>query len=194
MKPCGLISGDAVYKSAMIPKMLNQADSVGVKVEIQQPRSSVSEKECGVWRNQVNEVLNSTSSTQNMSMFTQTFKNNYQFMDKDFKRLGMDPNLNVYVKEVCSMMGRKEPKFDKRSMAYKTLTSSNTMFRKIAFMRMKIEAGRKLQGTKKTEKGGTREENIVPMFFKVLDKASQDICLVTAHLHGISLRKVGAKS
>ena len=55
---------------------------------------------------------------------------------------------------------------------------------------MKIEAGRKLQETKKTEKGDTIEENIIPTFFKVLDKASQDLCQVTAHLHGLSLRKV----
>ena len=60
-------------------------------------------------------------------MVTQTIKNNYQFMDKDCKRLGMDPNVDVYVKELCSMMGRKVPKFDKQPMAYKTLTSTNSV-------------------------------------------------------------------
>ena len=57
----------------------------------------------------------------------------------------MDPNVDVYVKEVSSMMGRKEPKFDKQSMAYKTLTTTNTMFRIISFMRVTIEAGKSLR-------------------------------------------------
>ena len=84
-------------------------------------------------------------------MVTQTIKNNYQFMDKDFKRLGMDPNVDVYVKEVSSMMGRKEPKFDKQSMAYKTLTTTNTMFRIISFLRVTMEAGKKLKEAEKEE-------------------------------------------
>ena len=185
-----VMADDALYKTAMVPKMLNQADSAGVKTEIRQPRIPISEKESGAWRKQVNEVLTSSASAQNLSMVPQIIKNNYQFVDKDFKRLGMDPNVDVYVKEVSSMMGRKEPKFDKQSMAYKTLTTTNTMFRIISFMRVTIEAGKKLKETEKEEIGGSNEEDVIPMFFKVLDKASEDLRLVTARLHGLSLRKV----
>ena len=35
----------------------------------------------------------------------------------------MDQSIDVYVKEVCSMMGRRKSKLDKQSMAYKTLKS-----------------------------------------------------------------------
>ena len=52
----------------------------------------------------------------------------------------MDSNVDVYVKEVSYMMGRKETKFDQHSMAYKTLTSTKNMFRIIAFMSMALEA------------------------------------------------------
>ena len=183
-----VMSDDSVYKSAMVPKMVNQADSAGVKADIRQPRIPVSEQECAAWRKQVNEVLTSSSSTPNLSLVSQTIKNNYQFVDKDFKRLGMDPNVDVYVKEVSSMMGRKEPKFDKHSMAYKTLSSTKTMFRIITFMRMALEAGRKLQESEQPAEG--TEDSILPMVFKVMDKASEDLRMVTARLHGLSLRKV----
>ena len=173
----------------MVPKMVNQADSAGVKADIRQPRIPVSEQECAAWRKQVNEVLTSSSSTPNLSLVSQTIKNNYQFVDKDFKRLGMDPNVDVYVKEVSSMMGRKEPKFDKHSMAYKTLSSTKTMFRIITFMRMALEAGRKLQEPEQSTEGGIWN-SILPMVFKVMDKASEDLRMVTARLHGLSLRKV----
>ena len=183
-----VLTDDAVYKTTMVPKMINQADSSGVKADIRQPRIPVSEKECGAWRKQVNEVLTSSSSTQNLSLVTQAIKNGYQFIDSDFKRLGMDPNVDVYVKEVCSMMGKKEPKFDKQSMAYKTLSSTNTMFRIITFIRTALEAGKNLHATETSDSGA--EGSILPMFFKVIDKASEDLRLVTARLHGLSLRKV----
>ena len=185
-----IMADESVYKTTMVPKMVNQADSAGVKSEIRQPRIPVSEKECGAWRKQVNEVLTSSSSTQNLSLITQSIKNNYQFIDKDFKRVGMDPGVDVYVKEVCSMMGRKEPKFDKQSMAYKTLVSTNTMFRIITFMRVAIESGSKLYGVDASDDKMAEGESILPMYFKVLDKASEDLRLVTARLHGLSLRKV----
>ena len=101
-----VMADDELYKTAMVPKMLNQADSAGVKAEIRQPRIPISEKESGAWRKQVNEVLTSSALAQNLSMVTQIIKNNYQFVDKDFERLGMDPNVDVYVKEVSSMMSQ----------------------------------------------------------------------------------------
>ena len=181
-----VLTDDSLYKTTMVPKMVNQADSSGVKADIRQPRVPVSEVECSAWRKQVNEVLTSSSSTQNLSLVTQAIKNGYQFVDKDFKRLGMDPNVDVYVKEVCSMMGKKEPKFDKQSMAYKTLSSTNTMFRIITFIRMALETGKNLHESSV----GSDDGSILPMFFKVMEKASEDLRLVTARLHGLSLRKV----
>ena len=173
-------------QTTMVPKMVNQADSSGVKAEIRQPRVPVSEVECSAWRKQVSEVLTSSSSTQNLSLVTQAIKNGYQFVDNDFKRLGLDPNVDVYVKEVCSMMGKKEAKFDKQSMAYKSLSSTNTMFRIITFIRMALETGKNLHESSVSSDDGS----ILPMFFKVMEKASEDLRLVTARLHGLSLRKV----
>ena len=73
-----VMADDALYKTAMVPKMLNQADSAGVKAEIRQSRIPISEKESGAWRKQVNEVLTSSASAQNLSMVPQTIMNQEQ--------------------------------------------------------------------------------------------------------------------
>ena len=57
-------------------------------------------------------------------------------------------------------------------------------------MRMAIESERKLQEAEASEEIGLKEESMFLMYFKVLDKTSEEMHLVTAWLHGLSLRKV----
>ena len=57
-------------------------------------------------------------------------------------------------------------------------------------MRMAIESGRKLQEAEASEDIGLTEESMFPMYFKVLDKTSEEMRLVTGRLHGFMAFRV----
>ena len=130
----------------------------------------------------MNDTVTAVSSNVTPSPVVQAIWKNYQLVNEDFRRIAMDPSVDTYIKEICSLTGKSEPKIDKQTLGYKIVQLTIPQHRILTFIRLALIAGKEF----------TDDQTLVmvPMIFKAIEKASAHLCTVTGRLHGLSLRKV----
>ena len=174
-----VMADEELYKTATVPGVKDQAKS-GMRF----PRIHIAEKEVEAWKRCVKDTLgHSSSSSQAPSATVADINRNYQFIDEDFKRVGMMPEVDTYVKQFCLQQHRQEPKIDKQSLAFKTQQATKLQHRILTFIRTALQVA-----SKSPEASG--EGSILPMIFTAMEKATEDLRKVTGRLHGASLRRV----
>ena len=89
----------------------------------------------------MNDVLTSKKDNNKLpSVLALSVNKNYQFVDKDFQNLAMQPEIDLFVEEQCSYAGKKEPQLEKNSLVSRTAENMKLQHRIIVVMRAALAA------------------------------------------------------
>ena len=125
------------------------------------------------------------------SVLAQSVNKNYQFIDKDFLNLAMQPEVDLFVEEQCSNAGRKVSQMEKNSLAFRMAEATKLQHLFIIFMRAALAAMKKQEYLKKPRDEDNEEgREFLNMAIVALEQATSDICTVTARLRANGLKAV----
>ena len=183
---------EEVYKSAMVPGVKEASNESATKTSVRFPRFPVPPEDGKKWEELVNDVLTSKKDNNQLpSVLAISVNKNYQFIDKDFQKLGMQPEIDLFVEEQCSYAGKKVPQLDKNSLAFRTAEGTKLQHRIIVFMRAALTAMKKQQCLQKPANEDNEEgRDFISMAVTALEQATSDLRTVTARLHANGLRAV----
>ena len=179
-----------VYDKAMVPGVVESSTEGTSKTSMRFPRFPVRDDDSRKWEELVNEVLMSKKDNNQLpSVLASSVNKNYQFVDKDFQHLAMQPEIDLYVEEQCSYAGKKVPQLEKNSLAFRTTEGTKLQHRIIVFMRAALASMKQncCQGSGQEEK---EKGDFLNMAIVALEQATCDLRTVTARLHANGLKAV----
>ena len=123
------------------------------------------------------------------SVLASSVNKNYQFVDKDFQNLAMQPEIDLYVEEQSSYTGKKVPQLEKNLLAFRATEGTKLQHRIIVLMRAALTSMKQncYQGSGQEEK---EKGDFLNMAIVVLEQATCDLRTVTARLHANGLRVI----
>ena len=181
-----------IYTKAMVPGVKESTNDGTTKASVRFPRFPVTAEDTKKWGELVNEVLTSKKdNNQQPSVLALSVNKNYQFVDKDFQNIAMQPEIDLYVEEQCSYAGKKVPQLEKNNLAYRTAEGTKLQHRIIVFMRAALAAMKKQKCLQKPRDEDEEDgADFLNMAVVALEQATSDLRTVTARLHANGLKAV----